>query len=98
ILLETLLRCCPGISTIYILLREKRGVQPECRKEQIFKKQIFKKLKEKQADVLNKVHVIPGDVTQPCMGMSQEDFLKVIREVTVVFHVAASISFIKPLK
>ncbi|XP_055930548.1 fatty acyl-CoA reductase 1-like [Argiope bruennichi] len=98
IILETLLRCCPGIRTIYILLREKRGVQPECRKEQIFKKQIFKKLKEKQADVLNKVHVIAGDVAQPRMGMSQEDFLKVIREVTVVFHVAASISFMKPLK
>ncbi|CAL1267815.1 unnamed protein product [Larinioides sclopetarius] len=98
ILLETLLRCCPGIRAIYILLREKRGLQPECRKEHIFKKQIFNKLREKQADIFNKVHVIPGDVTMPRMGMSQENFLKVIREVTVVFHVAASISFIKPLK
>ncbi|GIX68926.1 fatty acyl-CoA reductase [Caerostris extrusa] len=32
------------------------------------------------------------------MGMSQVDFLKVIQEVTIVFHVAASISFMKPLR
>ncbi|GIY24851.1 fatty acyl-CoA reductase 1 [Caerostris darwini] len=98
ILLETLLRCFPGIRSIYILLREKRGVQPECRKEQIFKKKIFTKLKEKQTGVLKKVHVIAGDVTLPRIGMSQVDFLKVIQEVTIVFHVAASISFMKPLR
>ncbi|GFQ96944.1 fatty acyl-CoA reductase 1 [Trichonephila clavata] len=32
------------------------------------------------------------------MGMSETNFLKLIEEVTVVFHVAASISFIKPLR
>ncbi|GFS79768.1 fatty acyl-CoA reductase, partial [Nephila pilipes] len=97
IILETFLRCFPGVRSIYILLREKRGVQPECRKEQIFKKRIFDKLKEKQPEVLGKVHVIPGDVVLPRMGMSQTDYLKLIEEVTVVFHVAANISFVKPL-
>ncbi|GBO33023.1 hypothetical protein AVEN_43325-1 [Araneus ventricosus] len=42
ILLETLLRCCPGIKSIYILLRSKKNVQPEARKEQIFDKKVWK--------------------------------------------------------
>ncbi|GFV25915.1 fatty acyl-CoA reductase 1 [Trichonephila clavipes] len=98
VLLESLLRGFPKIRSIYILLREKKGVKPESRKELIFKKEIFNKLKEKQPDVFDKVHVIPGDVALPRMGMSETNFLKLIEEVTVVFHVAASISFVKPLR
>ncbi|XP_015921824.1 fatty acyl-CoA reductase 1 [Parasteatoda tepidariorum] len=98
IILETLLRACPGICSIYILLREKKGIQPECRKDAIFKRKIFYKLKERQPDVFKKVHVVAGDVTLPNLGMSQADLLKLIEEVSVVFHCAASISFLKPLK
>lgn len=40
VLLEILLRCCPGIKTVYILLREKKGVRPEDRKEKLFERTV----------------------------------------------------------
>ncbi|GFQ84969.1 hypothetical protein TNCT_410481 [Trichonephila clavata] len=41
VLLENLLRGFPKIRSIYILLREKKGVKPESRKEPIFKKEVI---------------------------------------------------------
>ena len=35
VLLEKLLRCCPDINTIYILVRPKRGLAPAARVEQM---------------------------------------------------------------
>ncbi|GBM93072.1 hypothetical protein AVEN_21412-1 [Araneus ventricosus] len=43
VLLEILLRCCPGIKSIYILLRSKKNALPKARKEQIFNKKVWKK-------------------------------------------------------
>ncbi|KAG8196978.1 hypothetical protein JTE90_013128 [Oedothorax gibbosus] len=97
VLLESLLRLCPGIERIYILVRPKRGVQPESRKEAIFEKLIFKTLRDTQPDVFNKVDVISGDVSQPELGMDEIGLQKILHNVTIVFHCAASISFLRPL-
>lgn len=60
--------------------------------------QIFSKLKEKDPDALEKVVVVSGDVTQEDLGMNEDALLEVTREVSVVFHCAAAISFLKPLR
>ncbi|KAG8195540.1 hypothetical protein JTE90_019528 [Oedothorax gibbosus] len=98
IILETLLRCCPGIRSVYILMREKKGVSPERRKDAIFKKNIFSWLREKDPDALKKVKVVAGDASLPDMGMCSRDLERVTSEVSIVFHIAACISFMKPLR
>ncbi|GBO37909.1 Fatty acyl-CoA reductase 1, partial [Araneus ventricosus] len=98
VLLEILLRCCSGINSIYILLREKKGVCPKDRKEELFKRPLFRKLRAEDPGVFSKVHVIEGDVSLPEMGMCDEDLSKIVEHVSVVFHCAASISFTKTLK
>ncbi|XP_055953632.1 putative fatty acyl-CoA reductase CG5065 [Argiope bruennichi] len=98
LLLETLLRCCPGVKYIYILLRSKKNVTPEDRKQQIFSKKIFDNIKEANPELLSKVHVISGDVALPNLGMSEEDIRLLLEEVSIVFHCAANVSFTKPLK
>ncbi|GBM60440.1 Fatty acyl-CoA reductase 1 [Araneus ventricosus] len=98
VLLETLLRCCPGIKSIYILLRSKKNVQPEARKEQIFNRKLFEKFKEETPEILKKVRVISGDASLPKLGMNEEDIQLLVDEVSVVFHCAADINFIKPLQ
>ncbi|GFQ98226.1 fatty acyl-CoA reductase 1, partial [Trichonephila clavata] len=98
VLLEILLRCCPGIRDIYILLRSKKGVDPQSRTKELFNRTIFNKLKKDNPDALKKVHVIPGDISKPGLGMSIEDMQKITQEVSIVFHCAASISFLKPLR
>ncbi|CAL1284227.1 unnamed protein product, partial [Larinioides sclopetarius] len=97
VLLEALLRCCPGIKSIYILLRSKKNVNPDIRKEQIFNKKIFEKLKEETPEFLEKVHLIAGDISLPNLGMNEDDVQLLIQEVSIVFHCAAVISFMKPL-
>ncbi|GFU67143.1 putative fatty acyl-CoA reductase CG5065 [Trichonephila clavipes] len=98
VLLEILLRCCPGIRDIYILLRPKKGVDPQSRTKELFNRTIFNKLKKDNPDALKKVHVTPGDISKPGLGMCLEDMQKIMQEVSIVFHCAASISFLKPLR
>ncbi|CAL1284234.1 unnamed protein product [Larinioides sclopetarius] len=98
VLLETLLRCFPGIKSIYILVRSKKNVQPEIRKEQIFNKKIFEILKEETPEFPEKVHLIVGDISLPNLGMSEDDVQTLIQEVSIVFHCAAIISFTRPLE
>ncbi|KAG8196975.1 hypothetical protein JTE90_013126 [Oedothorax gibbosus] len=97
VLLESLLRLCPEIERIYILVRPKKGVQPESRKEAIFKKLVFQVLRETEPDVFQKVVVVSGDVSQPDLGMDEIGLQKIIENVSIVFHCAASISFLRPL-
>ncbi|CAL1284244.1 unnamed protein product [Larinioides sclopetarius] len=98
VLLETLLRCCPGIKSIYILLRSKKNVHPDIRKEHIFQKKIFEKMKEETAELLGKVNVIPGDASLPNLGMNEDHVQLLIEEVSIVFHCAAVVNFTKPLE
>ncbi|KAG8184200.1 hypothetical protein JTE90_015563 [Oedothorax gibbosus] len=95
ILLEILLRTCPGIRSIYILIREKKGVKPEQRKEQLFQKVIFDQLK---GEAMDKVRLVPGDVSKPDLGLSEDDTDRIIQDVSIVFHCAANLNFLKPVK
>lgn len=36
---------------------------------------------------------VPGDVTEPDLGLSKENYDKLLEEVTVVFHSAATVKF-----
>ncbi|KAG8196976.1 hypothetical protein JTE90_013127 [Oedothorax gibbosus] len=98
IILEILLRTCPGIKSIYILIREKKGVKPEQRKEQLFQKVIFDRLKAEQPDALDKVRLVSGDVSEPDLGLIEEDTDRIIQDVSIVFHCAADLSFVKSVK
>ncbi|GBN86348.1 Fatty acyl-CoA reductase 1, partial [Araneus ventricosus] len=98
VLLEILLRCCPGIASIYILLRSKGGFTPEQRKELIFEKKVFTVLKDRNPEVLKKVHVVSGDMSKPELGMSEENLKCITEQVSIVYHCAANLSLLKPVR
>lgn len=98
ILLEQLLRLCPGIDQIFILLREKRGKYPQERRDQLLDRPTFWKLKKDTPEVLQKIHVISGQMTEYDLGISPEDLEKLRENVSIVFHCAASISFHKDFR
>ena len=61
--------------------------------------QLFRKLIEVQgARVRSKVIVIQGDIAQANLGISEEDTQKLINDVSIVFHSAATVKFDEPLK
>ncbi|XP_023217427.1 putative fatty acyl-CoA reductase CG5065 isoform X2 [Centruroides sculpturatus] len=92
ILLEKLLASC-NVRKIYILVRSKNGIGIDDRIEKLLGAKIFDRLKQSTPDILNKVYYIDGDVTQENLGMSSSDLDLVKKNVSIVFHLAASIKF-----
>ncbi|XP_054709743.1 fatty acyl-CoA reductase 1-like [Uloborus diversus] len=98
VLLEKLLRCCPGIKKIYLLIRSKKNLSSHERLEKIFKTELFSKVKEVYPQFRNSICIVEGDITKDRLGLTIEDFEKVQANVQIVMHSAASVQFNDPLK
>ncbi|KAJ3639231.1 hypothetical protein Zmor_003911 [Zophobas morio] len=93
VLVEKLLRSCPDLKTIYLLLREKKGRAPEDRIKTITDLPLFDVLKSKNPDSLNKIKIVVGDVRELDLGLDLQERQMLIDQVNVVFHGAASVRF-----
>ncbi|XP_063926597.1 fatty acyl-CoA reductase 1-like [Zophobas morio] len=93
VLIEKLLRSCPNLKTIYLLLREKKGQTPYERVKTIIDLPLFDVLKSKNLDSLDKIKTVVGDVRELDLGLNLQERQLLIDEVNVVFHVAASVRF-----
>ena len=98
VLLEKLLRSCPGINKIYVLIRTKKGQLPQDRLQAMLKGRLFlpltSRLQAYQAStVLSKVVAVAGDITEPNLGISMADEQMLVNDVSVIFHAAATVKF-----
>ncbi|CAL1267809.1 unnamed protein product [Larinioides sclopetarius] len=98
VLVEKLLRSCPGIQTVYILMREKRGKEPKQRLEELLNCKVFDLVKKENPEAVQKVVVVHGDLSLPQLGVSPADLETMSKTVSVVFHSAATVKFDEPLK
>lgn len=98
VLVEKLLRSCPDIATIYLLMRPKRGNDIRMRLDELLNTTIFDWLRKERPEALNKVVPVFGDITLPELGISQADQKILTDGVSVVFHSAATIKFDEKLK
>ncbi|XP_050091386.1 putative fatty acyl-CoA reductase CG5065 [Anopheles aquasalis] len=97
VLIEKLLRSCPDIGRIFVLMRSKRGKSIEQRVAELANCPLFDRLKEENREALAKVVPVYGDITQLRLGMHEEEMQR-LSKVTVAFHLAASVRFDDPLK
>lgn len=81
VMLEKFLRSCPEISTIYILVRNKKGKNVDSRVEEIFDDVIFDRLKKECPKYKHKIVGIAGDCSLPNLGISQQDTNTLIDQV-----------------
>ncbi|XP_059487923.1 putative fatty acyl-CoA reductase CG5065 [Neocloeon triangulifer] len=98
VLVEKLLRSCPEIKSLYLLMRPKRGHDVRARLAELLNAQIFDGLRKEQPDALSKLIVVAGDITQPELGISAADQRLLTENVSVVFHSAATVKFDEALK
>ncbi|CAG0922801.1 unnamed protein product [Notodromas monacha] len=98
VLLERLLQTCPEICKIYVLVRNKHGVNERRRVEKLVKCQAFDHIRRTSPETLNKIEAIPGDLTAPELGISPNDQETLMKNVSIVFHSAATVRFDEPLK
>ncbi|XP_047097969.1 fatty acyl-CoA reductase 1-like [Schistocerca piceifrons] len=93
LVLEKLLRSCPGVSVVYVLVRDKKGVPLRERLRSHLETVIFSEARKACPDYLRKVVPIAGDCTQPGLGISPDDAAELASKVSVFFHVAATVRF-----
>ncbi|GAB1866827.1 Fatty acyl-CoA reductase [Camponotus japonicus] len=97
-LLEKLLRSCPRVTTIFVLIRPKRNQSIEERFRKLLENPIFDRIRSECPDVLNKIFPVKGDLGMPELGLQPEDKEMLIQRVNIVFHIAATVRFNEPLK
>lgn len=98
VLIEKLLYEFADITTIFILLRPKSGQSIQKRLANMIKGEAFERIRHQCPEQLDKLVPISGDVTFPGLGINPIDMHRLVDEVSVVFHSAATIRFDDPLK
>lgn len=91
-LIEKLLRGCPGVKALYIVLRVKKNQSAEKRLEELKSNKIFDRIRRECPEVLNKLHPIYGDSMELGLGIKPED-LELIKDVSIIFHMAACVRY-----
>ncbi|XP_077299951.1 fatty acyl-CoA reductase wat-like isoform X2 [Arctopsyche grandis] len=97
LLVEKLLWSCPDIGYIYLLLRDKKGKDSGSRIDELLDTPAFVRLKKDRPLFKEKFRLITGDCSVSGLGISAADRQEIIKEVNVVFHVAATVRFHEPL-
>lgn len=92
LLVEKLLRSCPGISKLYMIVRPKKGKNALERFKENFDEVIYDRLKHEQPDFLKKVVIIEGDAGKENYGLSPED-MNTLLNTNIIFHAAAVVRF-----
>ncbi|KAL0122075.1 hypothetical protein PUN28_007090 [Cardiocondyla obscurior] len=98
VLVSKLLLSCPDIGDIYLLIRKKKGCDPQARLQLILQQEPFRILKERYPERLKKLVVVFGDITDEGLALNIADKERLISTVSVVFHMAANVRFDLPLK
>ncbi|KAG7455889.1 hypothetical protein MATL_G00245880 [Megalops atlanticus] len=98
VLVEKLLRSCPGVNTLYILVRPKAGQSMQERVKDMMKCKLFDRVREDDPDFHRKIVPISSELMQPGLAISPEDVERLTACINVVFHCAATIRFDEPLK
>lgn len=98
VLIEKLLRTCPEIRSIFVLIRPKWNKQPQERLQELLKVPLFDVVRELDSSLLKKVIVVEGDVERTNLGLSDRNLLRIMNEVSVIYHSAATVKFDEPLK
>lgn len=81
-------------------MRPKRGLEVGERVEALLRSELFNRLRDSQngQEQLNKISAVKGDITKPLFGLSEDDIELLTSRVTVIFHSAATVKFVEPLR
>ncbi|KAH0502854.1 Fatty acyl-CoA reductase 1 [Microtus ochrogaster] len=98
VLLEKLLRSCPKVNSVYVLVRQKAGQTPQERVEEILSGKLFDRLRDENSDFREKIIPINSELTQPKLALSEEDKEVIIESTNIIFHCAATVRFNENLR
>ncbi|XP_017768433.1 PREDICTED: fatty acyl-CoA reductase 1-like [Nicrophorus vespilloides] len=99
-IVEKLLRAFPKIGKINLLVRSTKNESLSQRASKYFDNEAFSRLKAKNGNgnLMDKIIWIEGDLSKPNMGLSPESVKHINETVNVIYHSAATVKFMEPLK
>lgn len=100
VFLEKMLRQCPDIEQFYLLVRTKKGKDPQERLKDVFANPLFDKIKGMYGPefLTKKCQAVAGDVSEINLGMDPADRKLLQEKVNYIYHCAATVRFDEPLK
>eukprot|EP00058_Branchiostoma_floridae_P027307 XP_002612798.1 hypothetical protein BRAFLDRAFT_233067 [Branchiostoma floridae] len=98
VLVEKLLRSCPEVKGIYLLIRPRGPQTVQERLNKMVECKLFDKVRHEQPTFHCKLHAIPGEMCEPDLGISQSDQGMLVSKIHILFHAAATVNFNAPLK
>ncbi|CAF4887742.1 unnamed protein product [Pieris macdunnoughi] len=93
VLIEKLLRCCPELNKIYLLVRKKKNKDPQTRLKEQFDDVLYETLHKDQPAFIKKVEILEGEMDSENLGLTDQDWLTVCDKVNFVLHGAATVRF-----
>ncbi|CAG9794395.1 unnamed protein product [Diatraea saccharalis] len=97
-LLEKLLRSCHNVDTIYLLMRNKKGLTSEERLNDLCNNKLFDLVRSQNPDAFKKVKLIPGNILSDGLDLSNDDRTELQKKCNIIFHSAACVRFDQKLK
>jgi nucleoside-diphosphate-sugar epimerase len=102
VVLERLLRAAPEIDRIYLLIRETREPAAARLEAEVVRSGVFEPLAAIYRDdwspfVRGKLVPVAGDISQPRLGLGDDEFIALTAQVDIVINSAASVVFDAPL-
>ena len=98
VVLEKLLRSCPDVKRVYVLVRPRKDQTPDARmREEILGSEIFTTLRSKRPDFdafcTDKLVAVAGELTANHVGISESDREMLYDNVNIIIHCAAVVDF-----
>ncbi|XP_029038094.2 putative fatty acyl-CoA reductase CG5065 [Osmia bicornis bicornis] len=98
VLIEKLLRSCPDVREIFMLMRPKNGLSIDDRLRKMLQLPLFDKLREEKPSSFEKLIPVLGDTSQEGLGLPAIERRVITDRVSIIFHVAANVRFDENLK
>src|SRR5512137_1504499 len=106
VLLSMLLHNFPEVGRVYVMVRRGTGTSSETRFwEQVVPSHPFDPLRAQhggdealRAFLLQKVRVVDGDITEPNLGLPEEEAARVAADIDVIINSSGKVTFNPPLE
>jgi long-chain acyl-CoA synthetase len=106
VLLSMLLHNFPEIGRVYVMVRRGTGTSSEARFwDQVVPSHPFDPLRAQHGDsdalrdfLLEKVRVVDGDITEPNIGLAEDEAARVAGDIDVVINSSGKVTFNPPLE
>lgn len=98
VLIEKLLRSCPDIENIFLLMRPKKGISIDDRLRIMLSVPLFDRIRKERPNFADKLIPITGDVATESLGLPPLERKVIVEKVSIIFHVAANVRFDDSLK